>query len=38
MTNFEKYKDDLMKIKGCFAVDKAQRRITRCDAYIDCKD
>lgn len=38
MTNFEVYKDDLIKIKGCFAFDKAQRRITKCDAHIACKD
>ena len=34
MTNFEMYENDLMKIKGCFAIDKAQRRIVRCDARI----
>lgn len=38
MTNFEKYKNDLMKIKGCFAFDKAQQRVTKCDAHINCKD
>lgn len=43
MTNFEKYKDDLMKIEGHFAIDKAQRRIAGCMAdgleeCINCKD
>lgn len=44
MTNFEMYKDDLMKIKGRFAFDKAQRRVVRCntdglvEGCIDCKD
>lgn len=38
MTNLEIYKDDLMKIEGRFAINKAQRRIMRCDAGIACKD
>ena len=38
MKNFEIYEDDLMKIEGDFAINKAQRRIMRCDAFIDCKD
>ena len=38
MTNFEKYKDDLIKIEGRFAVDKAQRRIMKCDARIGCEN
>jgi len=38
MTNFEKYKDDLMEIKGFFAVDKAQRKVVKCDSGIYCKD
>lgn len=43
MTNFEKYKADLLKIEGRFAIDKAQRRVVECSAdgleeCIDCKD
>lgn len=38
MTNFEKYKDDLMKIEGCFAFDKNTKKITRCDASMNCKN
>ena len=43
MTNFEIYKDDLMKIEGHFAIDKAQQRVVGCSAdgleeCIDCKD
>jgi hypothetical protein len=38
MTNFEKYKDDLMKIEGCFAFNKNTKKITRCDDSIICKD
>jgi hypothetical protein len=38
MTNFEKYKDDLMKIEGSFAFDKNAKKITRCNASMNCKD
>lgn len=44
MTNFEMYKDDLMKIKGSFAVDKNSKKIAGCDttegvkSCIDCSD
>jgi hypothetical protein len=38
MTNFEKYKDDLMKMEGCFAFDKNTKKITRCNASMNCKD
>ena len=38
MTNFEKYKDDLMKIEGEFAFNKNTREILRCDGRISCKD
>ena len=45
MTNFEKYKDDLMKIEGSFAFDKEQQKIVGCrdsadgiDECIDCED
>ena len=40
MTNFEKYKDDLMKIEGSFAFDKNTRKIGRCDTEdgIACED
>ena len=38
MTNFEKYKDELMKIEGEFAVDKNTREIVNCDSYISCED
>jgi hypothetical protein len=40
MTNFEKYKDELMKIKGSFAVDKNTKKIVECDFTdsIECED
>lgn len=38
MTNFEKYKDDLIEIEGEFAVNKNTGEVTRCDSYIECKD
>lgn len=45
MTNFEKYKDDLMKIEGAFAFDKEQQKIVGCrdsadeiEECIDCED
>ena len=38
MTNFEKYKDDLMKIEGEFAVDKNTREIVKCNSNIECED
>ena len=38
MTNFEKYKDDLMKIEGEFAVDKYTRGIVKCNSNIECED
>jgi len=44
MTNFEKYKNDLMKIEGSFAFDKNTEKIAGCDttdgvkSCIDCKD
>ena len=45
MTNFEKYKDDLMKIEGTFAFDKNTREVVGCDCdttdglrCIECKD
>lgn len=45
MTNFEKYKDDLIKIEGAFAFDKEQQKIVGCrdsadgiEECIDCKD
>jgi len=38
MTNFEKYKDELMKIEGEFAVNKNTREIVNCDSYISCED
>lgn len=44
MTNFEKYKDDLMKIEGTFAFDKNTREIVGCDTTdgikrcIKCED
>ena len=38
MTNFEKYKDDLMKIEGNFAFDKVKRRVIECGTDIDCED
>lgn len=37
MTNFEKYKDDLMKIEGDFAVDRNTRKIVECST-LDCVD
>lgn len=36
MTNFEIYKDDLMKIKGRFAFNKNTRKIVKCDSRISC--
>ena len=44
MTNFEKYKGELMKIEGSFAVNKNTRKIAGCDTTdgvkgcIDCKN
>ena len=44
MTNFEKYKDDLMEIDGEFAFDKNTREIIGCDTAdgvkrrIECED
>jgi hypothetical protein len=38
MTNFEKYKEDLLKIEGSFAFDKNAKKITRCNASMNCKD
>lgn len=38
MTNFEKYKDDLIKIEGEFAVDKNTRKIAECNCNIECVD
>lgn len=49
MTNFEKYKNDLMEIEGSFAVDKNTEEVVGCrgsadgiddriDGCIDCKD
>jgi len=40
MTNFEKYKDDLMKIEGIFAFDKNTRKVAECDTTdgIACED
>ena len=40
MTNFEKYKDDLMKIEGIFAFDKNTRKIEICDDIdgMKCED
>lgn len=38
MTNFEIYKEDLLKIEGEFAVNKNTGEITRCDNRIDCED
>jgi hypothetical protein len=37
MTNFEKYKDNLMKIEGCFAFDKNTKKIIRCADSISCE-
>jgi hypothetical protein len=38
MTNFEKYKDNLMEIEGEFAVNKSTREIVNCDSYTSCED
>lgn len=38
MTNFEQYKDELMKIKGRFAFNKNTRKILKCDCAINCED
>ena len=38
MTNFEKYKDDLMEIEGEFAFNKNTREILSCSSYINCGD
>ena len=42
MTNFEKYKDDLMKIEGTLAFDKNTREVVGCGCdstrRIDCED
>lgn len=44
MTNFEKYKDDLIKIEGDFAFDKNTKEIVGCNTLdgverrIDCVD
>lgn len=38
MTNFEKYKDDLIKTEGDFAFNKNTRKVVRCDRHINCKD
>ena len=38
MINFEKYKDDLMKIKGDFAFDKNTKEVVGCNSHIECKD
>lgn len=44
MTNFEKYKDVLMKMNGDFAVDKNSKKIAECNTLgdaergIDCVD
>lgn len=38
MTNFEKYKDDLMKIEGRFAFNKNTKKIVGCNSGIACKD
>lgn len=44
MTNFEKYKDKLIKIVGDFAIDKNTREIVGCNTLngverrIDCED
>ena len=44
MTNFEKYKDDLIKIEGDFAFDKSTKEIVGCNTLdgverrIDCVD
>ena len=44
MTNFEKYKDDLMKIEGDFAFDKNTKEVVGCNTLdgverrIDCEN
>ena len=38
MTNFEKYKDDLIEIEGEFAFDKHTREILSCSSCINCDD
>ena len=39
MTNFEAYKDDLMKINGAIAVDKNTKKIMNCgDSSFKCED
>jgi hypothetical protein len=38
MTNFEKYKNDLMKIEGKFAFDKNTKKIIRCADSINCEN
>ena len=38
MTNFEKYKDDLMEIEGEFAFNKNTREILSCSSCINCDD
>lgn len=44
MTNFEKYKDDLIKIEGDFAFDKNTKEIAGCNTldgterYVECED
>ena len=44
MTNFEKYKDDLIKIEGSFAIDKNTKEIVGCNTLngverrIECED
>lgn len=37
MTNFEMYKDDLLKIEGDFAVDKNTKEIVGCNISSDTK-
>lgn len=37
MTNFEAYKDDILKIDGDIAFDKVQRKVVRCHKC-NCKD
>lgn len=44
MTNFEKYKDELIKIEGDFAFDKNTREVVGCNTLngverrIECED
>lgn len=38
MTNFEKYKDDLMEIEGSFAFNKYTEKIVKCGWNISCSD